>query len=149
MDNIKICNNKKAFFEYEILEKHIAGIKLLGSEVKSIRGGKVSIPESYCYIKDDELFIKGMHVAEFTGGNKHYNHNPLRDKKLLMNKKEIVKLNESLGQKGLTIVPLDVFISKNGFVKITIGLGKGKHLYDKSKAIKLRDLDRDSKRDIN
>lgn len=145
---MKICNNKKMFFEYEILEKHVAGIKLVGSEVKSIRNSKVSIAESYCYIKDDELFIKGMHIGEFIGGNKNYNHNPLRDKKLLMKKKEIIKLNESLGQKGLTIVPLDIFISNNSFVKVTIGLGRGKHVYDKSKAIKLRDLDRDSKREV-
>lgn len=145
---MKICNNKKMFFEYEILEKHVAGIKLVGSEVKSIRNSKVSILEAYCYIKDNELFIKGMHIAEFIGGNKHYNHNPLRDKKLLMKKKEIIKLNESLGQKGLTIVPLDIFISNNSLVKITIGLGRGKHVYDKSKAIKLRDLDRDSKREV-
>jgi SsrA-binding protein len=86
-----------------------------------------------------------MHIAEFIGGNKHYNHNPLRDKKLLMKKKEIIKLNDSLGQKGLTIVPLDVFISNNSFVKITIGLGRGKHVYDKRLQLKIKTLEKEAK----
>ena len=141
----KICVNKRGYFEYNILEKNIAGIQLQGSEVKSIRGGKVSISEAYCYILDGEIFIKGMHIAEYTEGGKYYNHKPLRDKKLLMKKKEIVKLDKSLGEKGLTIVPLEVIITDTGLIKLEIGLAKGKNLYDKKQTIKLRDLDRDLK----
>ena len=144
----KICVNKKAYFEYNILEKHTAGIQLQGSEVKSIRGGKVSISEAYCYIVDGEIFIKGMHITEYTEGGKHHNHQPLRDKKLLMKKKEIAKLDKSLGEKGLTIIPLEVIITTTGFVKVEIGLGKGKHNYDKKQTIKLRDLDRDLKNNV-
>ena len=143
-----ISKNKKAYFEYHILEKSIAGLQLQGSEVKSIRAGKVSIAEAYCFVQDGELFIKGMHVAEYTEGGKHYNHQPLRDKKLLMKKKEILKLDKSLGEKGLTIMPLELIITDTGLIKLEIGLAKGKHLYDKSKAIKLRDLDREAKRNI-
>jgi len=143
-----ISKNKKAYFEYNILEKNTAGIQLQGSEVKSIRNGKVSISEAYCYILDGEIFIKGMHIAEYTEGGKHYNHKPLRDKKLLMKKKEITKLDKSLGEKGLTIIPLEVIITDTGLIKLEIGLAKGKHLYDKKQTIKLRDLDRDLKNNV-
>jgi SsrA-binding protein len=144
----KICVNKKAYFEYNILEKHTAGIQLQGSEVKSIRAGKVSIVEAYCYVKDGELFIKGMHITEHKEGGKHYNHQPLRDRKLLMKKKEIIKLDASLSQKGLTIVPLEVIITNTGFVKVEIGLGKGKHNYDKRESIKEKDIKRDIERNL-
>ena len=144
----KICVNKKAYFEYNILEKNIAGLQLQGSEVKSIRGGKVSISEAYCYVVDNELFIKGMHIAEYTEGGKHYNHKPLRDKKLLMKKKEIAKLDKSLGEKGLTIVPLEVIITDTGLIKLEIGLAKGKHLYDKRQSIKEKDIKRDMERTL-
>lgn len=141
----KICVNKKAYFEYNILEKNIAGIQLQGSEVKSIRAGKVSITEAYCYILDGEIFIKGMHIAEYTEGGKHYNHKPLRDKKLLMKKKEITKLDKSLGEKGLTIVPLEVIITDTGLIKLEIGLAKGKHLYDKRLQLKIKTLEKEVK----
>lgn len=144
----KICSNNKAYFEYFILENYTAGIQLQGSEVKSIRHGKVSIVEAYCYITNGELFIKGMHIAEHKEGGKHNNHIPLRDRKLLMKKKEILKLSENMGQKGLTIIPLQIFISNTGFIKLEIGLAKGKHLYDKKQTIRLRDLGRDLKNDI-
>lgn len=147
--NKKICVNKRAYFEYNILEKHTAGIQLKGSEVKSIRASKVSIVEAYCYIQDGEIFIKGMHIAEHKEGGRNFNHLPLRDRKLLMKKKEILKLYQTLSEKGLTIVPLEVIITKEGFVKVEIGLAKGKKLYDKSQTIKLRDLDRDLKKSDN
>ena len=140
-----ITKNNKAYFEYHILDKQTAGIKLQGSEVKSVRKGKVSIVEAYCFISNGELFIKGMHIAEHKEGGKYNNHQPLRDRKLLMKKEEIIKLDESVAQKGLTIVPLEVFISDTGFIKMEIGLARGKHLYDKKQTIKLRDLDRDLK----
>jgi len=144
----QICVNKKAFFEYEILEKHIAGIQLVGSEVKSVKNGKVSIVEAYCFINDNELFIKGMHITEHKEGGKYNNHKPIRDRKLLMKKKENIKLHENVSQKGLTIIPLEVIISKTGFIKIQIALGKGKNQYDKKQTIKLRDLDRELKNNI-
>tara|TARA_R110000782_G_scaffold144871_3_gene237708 strand:- start:12145 stop:12573 length:429 start_codon:yes stop_codon:yes gene_type:complete len=139
--------NKRAYFEYNILEKHTAGIKLQGSEVKSVRAGKASIIEGYCYIKEGEIFIKGMHIAEHKEGGKHYNHQPVRDRKLLMKKKEIIKLGADLSQKGLTIVPLEVIMTKTGFVKLIIGLGKGKNNYDKRQSIKEKDIKRDNERD--
>ena len=106
-----ITKNKKAYFSYEILEKHTAGIKLQGSEVKSIKDNKVSIAEAYCFITGGEMFIKGMHVAEYKQGGTHFNHEPVRDRKLLLKKKEIKKLSEKMLQKGLTIVPLEIILS--------------------------------------
>ena len=144
-----IAKNKRAYFEYYILDKFTAGIKLQGSEVKSVRNSKVSIVEAYCFISNGELFIKGMHIAEHKEGGKHNNHQPLRDRKLLMKKKEIIKLDESVAQKGLTIVPIEVFISDTGFIKVEIGLAKGKHLYDKRNSIKEKDLKRDLERNTN
>lgn len=144
-----IAKNKRAYFEYYILDKFTAGIKLQGSEVKSVRNSKVSIVEAYCFISNGELFIKGMHIAEHKEGGKHNNHQPLRDRKLLMKKKEILRLDESVAQKGLTIVPLEVFISDTGFIKIEIGLARGKHLYDKRNSIKEKDLKREMERNNN
>lgn len=141
----KICVNKRAYFEYQILDKYVAGVQLQGSEVKSIKNGMVSIAEAYCYITNNEIFIKGMHVTEHKEGGKHNNHQPLRDKKLLMKKKEITKLDDSISKKGLTIVPIEVFVTETGLIKVEIGLGRGKNLYDKKQTIKLRDLDRDMK----
>lgn len=141
-----IVKNRKAFFEYQILEKHIAGIKLVGSEVKSIRSGNVSINEAYCFIQNNEIFVKGMHVNEHKEGGKYNNHQPLRDRKLLMKKKEIIKLNENIAQKGLTIVPLAIILSDFGLIKLEIGLSKGKNLYDKRNSIKAKDQKRDLER---
>jgi len=143
-----ITKNKKAYFEYQILDKHTAGIKLQGSEVKSIRGGKVSIVEAYCFISNDEIFIKGMHITEHKEGGKYNNHNPTRDRKLLMKKKEIIKLKENMSQKGLTIVPLEVILTNTGFIKLEIGLAKGKNLYDKRTSLKEKDLKREIERNL-
>jgi SsrA-binding protein len=143
-----ITKNKKAYFEFSILEKHMAGIKLQGSEVKSIRAGKVSISEAYCFINDGEIFIKGMNVTEHKEGGKHNNHQPLRDRKLLMKKKEILKLKENISQKGLTIVPLEIILTNTGFIKLEIGLAKGKNLYDKRSTIKEKDLKREMERNL-
>ena len=144
----KICINKKAYFEYQILDKYTAGIKLQGSEVKSIRSGKVSIVEAYCFIADDEIFIKGMHVTEHKEGGKYNNHIPVRDRKLLMKKKEIIKLSENISQKGLTIVPLEIILTNTGFIKLEIGLAKGKNLYDKRNSLKEKDLKRELDRNL-
>lgn len=141
-----ITKNKRAYFEYQILDKYTAGIKLKGSEVKSIKNSKVSILEAYCFIQDGEIFIKGMHISEHKEGGKHNNHEPIRDRKLLLKKKEILNLKENISKKGLTIVPLEIILSNTGFIKIEIGLAKGKNLYDKRVTLKERDLDRELKR---
>ena len=143
-----IVKNKIAFDEYEILEKHISGIILQGSEVKSIRASNVSIKESYVFINNGEIFIKGMHIGLYSEGGTHNNHIPLRDRKLLMKKKEIIKLYEKVSQKGLTLVPLEILISSTGFIKIEIGLGRGKNTRDKRQSEKLKDLNRELKRNI-
>ncbi len=143
-----IIKNKKAYFEYQILEKHFAGIQLKGSEVKSIRAAKTSISEAYCFIANDELFIKGMHVTEHKEGGQHNNHEPVRDRKLLMKKKEIIKLRENITQKGLTLIPLEIILSDTGFIKIEIGLAKGKKLFDKRESIKEKDIKRELERNI-
>ena len=142
-----IINNKKAFFEYNILERYTAGIELKGSEIRPIKNGKVSIGESYCFIENGEIFIKNMHVSEHEQGGKANNHNPVRDRKLLLKKKEIINLNDDVKQKGLTIIPLEVILTSTGLIKLSIGLAKGKKLYDKRETTKLRDLDRESKRE--
>ena len=142
-----IAKNKKAFFEYNILERYTAGIELKGSEVKSIKNAKVSLGESYCFIENGEIFIKNMHVSEHEQGGKTNNHNPVRDRKLLLKKKEISNLNDDVKQKGLTIIPLEVILTSTGLIKLSIGLAKGKKLYDKRETTKLRDLDRESKRE--
>jgi SsrA-binding protein len=143
-----ITKNKKAYFEYTILEKLIAGIQLQGSEVKSIKASKVSIAEAYCYIKDGEMFIKGMHVTEHKEGGIHNNHIPVRDRKLLLKKKEILGLAEKMSQKGLTIIPLEIIVTNTGFIKLEVGLAKGKNLYDKKQSIKEKDLKRELERNI-
>jgi SsrA-binding protein len=140
-----ITKNKKAYFEYQVLEKIMAGIQLQGSEVKSIKCGKVSIAEAYCFIKDGEIFIKGMHVTEHKQGGTHNNHIPVRDRKLLLKKKEILKLQENISQKGLTIIPLEIILNDTGFIKLEIGLCRGKNLYDKRISLKQKDLDRELK----
>jgi SsrA-binding protein len=144
-----IITNKKAFFEYNILDKHTAGLQLKGSEVKSIKSGKTSISEAYCFIDNGEIFIKGMHVAEHKEGGKHNNHQPLRDRKLLMKKKEIMKLKEKVSEKGLTIIPLAIKLSDEGLIKLEIGLARGKNLHDKRETIKDRDLKKDLQRSLD
>ena len=138
-------SNRKAYFEYYIESKYIAGMVLTGTEIKSIRASKASFNDSYCIFNDGELYVKSLHIAEYNLGT-HYNHEPLRERKLLLQKKELRKLENKIKEKGYTIVPLKIFISKNGFAKIEIGLGKGKKIYDKRESIKSRESDRDVKR---
>lgn len=143
-----IIKNKKAYYEYSILEKVVAGIQLKGSEVKSVKMNNVNISEAYCFIQNNEIFIKNMHISEHKQGGVHNNHEPFRDRKLLLKKKEILSLSEKVKQKGLTIIPLEVILSKTGFIKIEIGLAKGKNLYDKRVSIKEKDLRRDLERNF-
>ena len=141
-----ITKNRRGTYDYEILETHVCGMVLVGTEIKNIKINKVSINEAYCFIDNNEIFIKGMFIEQHKETSNRLNHNPTRDRKLLMKKKEIVKLFESSSQKGLTIIPLEVFISDTGFIKLKIGLGKGKKSYDKRVSIKKKDLDRDMQR---
>lgn len=141
MSNQINIKNKKASFEYEFIEKFTAGIQLTGTEIKSIRAGKASIVEGYCFIKDNELFIKNMYIAEYEQGS-YNNHNPKRDRKLLLNKTEINKLVKKKKDVGLTIVPLKIFINKKGYAKLDIALAKGKKLHDKRHDLKNKDAKR-------
>lgn len=137
--------NRKASFEYELLEEFDAGIKLVGSEIKSIRLGNVSISDAYCYISNGEVFIKNMHISELK--NAPQQHEPLRERKLLLTKKEINKIALKLKNKGLTLVPTYLYGNKKGLAKLKISLAKGKKLFDKRESIKQKDIERDIKRE--
>ncbi|MDY6064778.1 MAG: SsrA-binding protein SmpB [Finegoldia sp.] len=132
-----ISNNKKARHEYFIEESYECGIELVGTEVKSIKQGKVSIKEAYCQIENGQVYIYGMHVSPYENGN-IFNGDPLRVRKLLLHKKEIRKLYSKLRDKGYTMVPTKVY-EKRGLIKLEVGLAKGKHLYDKRQTLKERD----------
>lgn len=143
-DSIKY-KNKKAYYKYEIIDKYVAGIQLLGTEIKSIRKGKVNFTDSYCVIRKQEMFIIGLHIAEYEMGTCN-NHVPTRERKLLLNKKEIVRIEKKITEKGLTIVPLCIFINENNFAKIEIAVAKGKKIFDKRETIKQKDSKRESER---
>ncbi|MDP4285683.1 MAG: SsrA-binding protein SmpB [Bacteroidota bacterium] len=138
-------SNRKAYYEYNIEAKYIAGIVLTGTEIKSLRAGKASFNDSYCIFFKGELFVKSLHISEYHFGT-HYNHEPMQERKLLLHKKELRKLENKMKEKGFTIIPLKIFISEKGFAKMEIGLGKGKKIYDKRESIKERENDRDIKR---
>ncbi|WP_416442999.1 SsrA-binding protein SmpB [Leeuwenhoekiella sp. A16] len=139
--NIK---NKRARFEYEILDKYVTGIKLAGTEIKSIREGKASIAESFCEFNNNELFIINMTIQEYSHAT-YFNHDPKSARKLLLNRRELNKLEKEVKNSGLTIVPLKMFLNDRGLAKLEIALAKGKKLYDKRETIK----DRDSKRNLS
>ncbi|HCW23759.1 MAG TPA: SsrA-binding protein [Lachnospiraceae bacterium] len=140
-----IANNKKAYHDYFIIEKYECGIELFGTEIKSIRMGRVSIKEAYVDIEGGEAYIDGMNISPYEKGNL-FNRDPLRRKKLLLHKNEIRKLAAAVQQDGYTIVPLEVYLKK-GRAKVEIGLAKGKHVYDKREDIRKRDLRRETERD--
>lgn len=141
--------NKKAYFEYHILEEFTAGIQLLGTEIKSIRDGKANINDSFCAFLNKQLYIRNMHIAEYSHGS-FYNHEAKRDRILLLNKKELAKLKAKTEEKGFTIIPLKIFVNNRGFAKVLIGLAQGKKIYDKRETLKDRDskieMDRSMKR---
>jgi len=137
--------NRPATFEYAIEDRLTAGIVLTGSEIKSIRLGRVSFNDSYCYFGDDELWIKNLHIAEYINAG-YAGHIAVHDRKLLLTRKELKKWHLKIKEKGLTIVPLAVFISDNGYAKVELGLGRGKKLHDKRESIKSRDAEREMKR---
>lgn len=140
--NIK---NKKAYFDYEIIEKYVAGIVLTGTEIKSIRMGKVSLVESYCYFDRGELWVKGVNVSEYPWGTFN-NHEPKRDRKLLLQSKELRKLDRKVKESGLTIISLRLFLNARGLAKLEIALARGKKEYDKRETIKQKDMKREMAR---
>lgn len=141
-----VVNNKRAYHDYSITEKLEAGIVLVGTEVKSIREGNVRLAESFCFAQKGELFIKNMYVSEYKHGNVH-NHVPDRSRKLLLKKRELERLVQKSKEKGLTIVPLRLYL-KNSLVKLEIGLGKGKKLHDKREDLKTKAIKRDMDRNL-
>jgi len=137
--------NKKAAFEYEFLERYTAGIKLTGTEIKSIRAGKANLVDAYCYFEKGELYVKGLHIAEYEWGNLN-NHDPRRVRKLLLTKKELNKLYRRSQEKGLTIIAYRLWINERGWAKLDIALARGKKQYDKREDIKKKDLQREMDR---
>lgn len=143
----KEMNNRQAYFNYYIEDKYVAGIALLGTEVKSIRDGKVSFNDAFCLFDDGELWVRGLYIAEYSHGTTN-NHIAVHDRKLLLTKKELKKMEAKLKDKGVTIVPLRIFLNDKNLVKVEIGLAKGKKLHDKRETIKNRDADREIKRHL-
>lgn len=141
--NIHIVN-KKATFEFEILERFTAGIMLTGTEIKSVRQGKVNMSDAFCSFTAGELYVRNMHISEYELGTV-YNHEPKRPRKLLLRKQELKKLNTKVKEKGFTIIPLKMYFSDTGYAKIEIGLARGKKLYDKRESLK----EKDTKREMN
>ena len=137
--------NRKAKFDYQFLDVLTAGLVLKGTEIKSIREGKAGLEDSYCYFKNDELFIKNFHITEYADAS-FYNHEPLRERKLLLSKQELNKWLKKVKDSGLTIVPIKLFINEKGYAKLNIALAKGKKAFDKRDDIKKRDIEREMNR---
>jgi SsrA-binding protein len=140
--NIK---NRKAGFEYEFIDKYIAGIVLLGTEIKSIRNGKAGLSDAYCHFVKGEMYIKNLHISEYEFGT-HNNHEVRRERKLLLNKKELIKLERKTKETGLTIIPIRMFLTEKGLVKLEIALAKGKQKHDKRETLKMKDHTREMDR---
>ena len=144
MDKKVVSTNRKAFHDFLILDKFIAGIVLTGTEIKSIRKGMLNLKDSFAKVEENEIFIYGMHISHYEQGNR-YNHKPDRVRKLLLNKREILKIQDKVKKDGVTIIPLELFLS-HGFAKLEIGLAKGKKLYDKREALAKKTHDREISR---
>jgi SsrA-binding protein len=140
--NIK---NKRAYFDFEILEKAVAGMELTGTEIKSIRSGKASLNDSYCYFKNNELWVKGMRISEYEQGS-YNNHNPYRERRLLLKRSELNRYEKRVREKGLTMVALRLFINEDNLAKLEIALARGKKEYDKREVIRRKDLKREMER---
>jgi len=145
MANTINIKNKKAWHDYEILEKFTAGLKLQGTEIKSVRLGKVSLVDSYCLFEKGELYVRGMQIAEYAWGS-YNNHQPARDRKLLLNRKELNRLERKVRDGGITIVTLRIYISESGYAKLDIALARGRKEYDKREVIKRKDTQRQMER---
>jgi SsrA-binding protein len=131
--------NKRASYEYEFIDKYVAGIMLKGTEIKSIREGKINLTDGYCVFFKDELFARNIHISPYKQGT-HFNHEPTRERKLLLHKRELHKLKQKSEEKGLSIIPLKLFTNERGLAKLEIALARGKKLYDKRQSIKEKDL---------
>jgi SsrA-binding protein len=138
--------NKRASHEYFLIQEVTAGIQLTGTEIKSIRDGTASIADAYCTFTGSELFVRNMHIAEYSFGT-HYNHEPKRDRKLLLTKRELKKLATKVKERGFTIIPVLLFINENGLAKLNIALARGKHSYDKRETLKQKDHQREMERE--
>lgn len=145
MSNDINIRNKRASFDYEFLEEYNAGIILTGTEIKSVRAGKASLVDSYCYFDKGELWVKGIHIAEYRLGT-YYNHEEKRERKLLLTRKELRKLERNVKETGLTIIPVKMFITDKGWAKLRIALAKGKKEYDKRETLKQKDAKREMDR---
>ena len=141
------ASNRKAYHEYHILDKYEAGIELFGTEVKSLREAQANLKESYVIVRKNQAWISGMHINRYSNTG-HEGHEPTRNRRLLLNKREIFKLKQNIEQKGLTVVPLKLYFNKNGWAKVEIGLAKGKKIFDKKNSIKERDIKRDMQREL-
>lgn len=137
--------NRSAYFEFYVDDKFTAGLALLGTEVKSLRAGRANFNDSYCLFLDGELWIRSLHIAEYSHGTVN-NHDPVRERKLLLSKRELKKLQSKIKEKGYTVIPLRIFFNEKNLAKMEIGLAKGKKLHDKRESIKERDTDREMKR---
>ena len=142
-----IAKNKKAYFDYEILDTYEAGISLFGSEVKSIREGRISLKESYAEARDGEIFLINSHISPYEAANR-FNHEPRRERKLLLHRREIKRLIGKIKEKGFSLIPTKVMINERGIVKVEIALGKGKRVYQKKEVIKERDRERELRAEI-
>jgi SsrA-binding protein len=140
-----VIKNKKAGFEYNFLDTYKAGIMLTGTEVKSIRQGKANLTDSYCIFMEEGLWVKNMHISEYSHGS-HNNHDPKRLRKLLLNANEIAKIRSKLKEKGTTIIPIQLFFNERGIAKLEIALARGKKLFDKRQDIKKKDVERELSR---
>ena len=138
-----VIKNRRASFDFEFIEQYTAGIVLYGTEIKSIRAGKASLVDTYCYFINGELYVKNLHIAEYWWGS-YNNHDPRRDRKLLLNKKELRKLERATKERGMTIVATKMFIASNGYAKLNIALARGKKDFDKRQSIKEKDIKRES-----
>ena len=141
------ASNRKAYHEYNILDKYEAGIELFGTEVKSLREAQANLKESYVIIRKNQAWVSGMHINPYSNTG-HEGHDPIRNRRLLLNKREIYKIKQAIDQKGLTAVPLKLYFNNNGWAKLEIGLAKGKKTYDKKTSIKERDIKRDMQREL-
>lgn len=141
------ASNRKAYHEYNILDIYEAGIELFGTEVKSLREAQANLKESYVVIRKNQAWVSGMHINPYSNTG-HDGHDPIRNRRLLLNKREIFKIKQAIDQKGLTAVPLKLYFNNNGWAKLEIGLAKGKKIYDKKSSIKERDIKRDIQREL-
>lgn len=145
LSNTVNIENRRAKFDYQFLDQLTAGLVLKGTEIKSIREGKAALSDSYCYFRNGELFVKNMHITEYSEAS-FANHDPTRERKLLLTKNELNKLEKKIKDQGLTIIPIRLFINEKGFAKLTIALAKGKKLFDKRQDIKKKDIEREMSR---